>query len=159
MRHIVEISEQQSVSIVVSLTLRVFAEIVCLFLQRSRVFAAVVCLFLQSRTIICLFLHCRCCKAAEEAFETLKWLAELMILAVDRILTRRSVITRGVEVKKKKEEEEKIRKSSEFWNPEDFWNSVDLQSPKGLAESKRICRKFPVYKLILLFTREKANHR
>ena len=56
--------------IVIFLALRVSAEIVCLFLQKPLVFAAVVCLFLQ----------CRCCKAAENAFETLKWLAESVIL-------------------------------------------------------------------------------
>ena len=100
LRRIVEMSEQRNVPIVVSLTLRIFAEIVCLFLQKPRVSAA----------IVCLFLHCRCCKAAGEAFETLKWLAEPMVLAVNRILTRRSIMTRKIEVekKKKKKKQKKI---------------------------------------------------
>ena len=126
-------SEQQNVSIMIFLTLWIFAEIMCLFLQRSRVFAAVVCLFLQFKTIVCLFLRCRCCEAAKDAFETLKWFAESMVLAVNRILTRRSIMAQEIEVKKKKEKKKKIRGSFEFWNPK------DLQNPKGLAEFKRIC--------------------
>ena len=35
----------------------------------------------------------------------------------------------------------------------------NLWNPKGFAESKRICRKLFVYKLILLFTKERANRR
>ena len=154
LRHIIEIFKQWNVSIMLFLTLWIFAEIVCLFLQKSFVFAAIMCLSLQFKIIMCLFLRCRCCEAAEDAFKTLKWLAEPMILAVNRILTRRSIMTRKVEMKKKN-----IRESSEFWNSEDFWNSVDLQSPKGVAESKRICREFSVYKLILLFTKKRANRR
>ena len=127
---IVEMSKQWNVPIVISLTLRIFAEIVCLFLQRPRVFAAIMCLFLQ----------CRCCEAAENAFETLKWFAELMILAVNRILTRRSIMTQRVEVEKKKKKKKEIKESFEFWNPKDFWNSMDLQNSEGFAKFKRTCK-------------------
>ena len=153
LRRITEMSEQRNVSIVIFLTLWVFAEIVCLFLQKPRVFAAVVCLFLQFRTIVCLFLRCRCCEAAENAFETLKWFAEPMILIVNRILTKRSIMTQGIEMKKKKKKKKKIRKNFEFWNSKDLQNSKgfakskricrirkDLQNPKGFAESERICK-------------------
>ena len=187
LRRIIKIFKQQSVLIMLFLTLWIFAKIVCLFLQKPRVPAAKKCLFLQ----------CRCCEAAENAFETLKWLAELMILAVNRILTRRSIITWEIEVEKKKEKKKKIRKNFEFWNSKDFWNSMNLQSPKGFAEFKRICKiqkdlqnskrfaeferickiqkdlrnskrfaefkkickKFFVYKLIFFFTRKKANRK
>ena len=183
----VVMSEQWNVSIMIFLTLRIFAKIVCLFLQRSFVFAAIVCLFLQFRTIVCQFLRCHCCETAEDAFKTLKWFAELMVLAVDRILTRRSIMTREIEVEKEK----KIKKK--FWNLEfkEFLKSSglakskrtckiqkNLQNPKGFAESekickiqknlrnskefaeiKRICREFSVYKLILLFTRKRTNRR
>ena len=158
LRRIAEMSEQRSVPIVISLALRIFAEIVCLFLQ--------------SRTIVCLFLRCRCCEAAEDAFETLKWFAEPMVLAVNRILTRRSIMARGVGVEKEEKKEKKIRKSFEFWNSKDLQNpkkfakskrtygiQKDLRNSKGFAEFKRICRKFFVYKLILLLTRKRTNRR
>ena len=69
-RRIAEMSVLQRVLIVIFLTLWV-SEVVYLFLQKLSVFAAVMCLFLQ----------CRCCKAAKNALKTLKWLSEPMILA------------------------------------------------------------------------------
>ena len=109
LRRIVEIFKQQSVSIVIFLTLRVFAEIVCLFLQRPLVFAAVMCLFLPDR----------CCRAAKNAFDTLKWLAEPVIL-IDWVdgFGRRSDLnktfnngSRGWSEKEGKEEEKNKKKN------------------------------------------------
>ena len=179
LRRIVEMSEQRSVPIVIFLTLRVFAEIVCLFLQ--------------FRTIVCLFLRCHCCETAENAFETLKWFAEPMILTVNRILTRRSIMTQKIEIKKNKKNKKKFwilkfkkfLKSSGFakskriakfkrickiqknlQNPKEFAESErickiqkDLRNSKKFAKFKKICRKFSSYKLILLLTKKKANRR
>ena len=125
LRRIIEMFKQRSVSIMISLTLRIFAEIMCLFLQKPRVSAAVVCLFLQ----------CHCCEAAENAFKTLKWLAESMILTVNRILTRRSIMTQGIEMEKKEKKKEKIKKNSEFWNSKNFWNSVNRSALTRLGNT------------------------
>ena len=144
--------KQRNVSIMIFLTLWIFAEIMCLFLQKSRVSAAIVCLFLQFKTIVCLFLRFHCYEAAENAFETLKWFIKSMILAVDRILTKRSIMARRIEMKKKKKKE---KNKKNFWilkSKEEFLKSSelakskrtcriekDLQNPKGFAKFKKTC--------------------